>query len=92
MIAVAVSILLLGIVLGMRYRALVLVPTLGLTLTTVIAVGIAGGNAPGAIAAAVALVSCGLQFGYVFGAFIHFGVIADRVAKARFHHRPRVLR
>jgi hypothetical protein len=92
MIAVAVSILLLGIVLGMRFRALVLVPALGLTLTTVIAVGLAGRNAPGAIAAAAAVASCGLQFGYVLGAFIRFGVNADRVAKAPFHDRPRVLR
>jgi hypothetical protein len=88
MLSLGIATLLLGIALGMRFRAPALVPTLGLIFAAILLVGFMGGNRLIAIAAAAALTSCCLQVGYVLGAMARFGPISDRLPRSEMHEPP----
>ena len=92
MLSTGVSALLLGAVLGKRFRVLILVPALGLALVTTIAVGLAGGNGVLAILVAAALASCSLQIGYLLGAYTRLELTPDQFAKGAVRPQMRVVR
>src|SRR5690242_10323920 len=92
MIALAVSTLLLGVALGMRFKVLILVPALALALVTLAGVGLAGGNGVAARAVAAVLASCCLQLGYVAGAFARFSRSSGQSDKPSLQPHPRAVR
>jgi hypothetical protein len=83
MVSLAISALLLGTALGMRFKVLILLPALLVALAGTIGVGSAGGNSLFAIAIAAAIASCCLQLGYVGGAVMRFGLLPDGLVAPR---------
>jgi hypothetical protein len=92
MITLAISTLLLGAALSMRFKVLILVPAITLAFITVVTVGLAGGNGFFTIAIAAVLASGCLQLGYLFGAFARFGAVSARSAKSSLRPQPRAVR
>jgi len=62
--------LLMGMLLGQRFKVLVLVPTIGLSIIVTTLVGIAGGASSGEVVLASIAVGTGLQIGYLAGTFV----------------------
>jgi hypothetical protein len=88
MLSLGTSTLLLGAALAMRFRAPILVPTLGFVFAAILIVGLMGGNRFIAIATAAALASCCLQAGYLLIAFARFGMASYRSPKPGMHRPP----
>lgn len=78
--------LLVGAVLGLRYKVFVLIPAMSVGLIAAVATGVADGLNGWSIFFAVVLVSLGLQLGYLGGAASH--LIFGWVSSAQPHHIP----
>jgi hypothetical protein len=75
-------IFLIGVVLGLRFKVLILVPAIFVVTGYVVGVGIAHGDRAATLILMVALVATALQCGYLFGVLVH-AVIASVMERAR---------
>jgi hypothetical protein len=66
-IALVVINVLAGIALGLRYRVVILVPTLSLVMTFTVIVGVARGDHFWSIILAMVIVGTAVQLGYLIG-------------------------
>jgi hypothetical protein len=82
MLLVLVS-LLIGMVLGQRFKVLVLAPGIGLALIVTITVGLARADALWAIAVMSIAVVSSLQIGYLLGTGIRHLIVAARASRLR---------
>jgi hypothetical protein len=83
MLTLAIISLLTGILLGMRFKVLVLVPTVALAIGAVLAGGVAHHEQAGSIALAMLIAAVGLQVGYLGGLSGNHAVIVLRAARGR---------
>jgi hypothetical protein len=79
----AIITLLAGILLGTRFTYLVIVPATMFLSVAILAASAAHAESIGSIALAVVIASVGLQVGYVFGLFVHQGLLAFRASFRR---------
>jgi len=78
--------LLIGTILGQRFKALVLVPAVLLIVLLAICAGIVGTNPAWSVGACAAMALVGLQFGYLLGIGIRYLRVlarANRLAALR---------
>jgi hypothetical protein len=75
--------LLIGIVLGQRFKMLVLVPSVALTLVLTIGIGLGNAETLGAIFAMVFATIASLQVGYLAGLGIRQLAVAARANRLR---------
>jgi hypothetical protein len=75
--------LLFGMALGQRFKVLVLVPAIALTLVLTIGTGIGHADALGAIVAMAVATIASLQVGYLSGTGIRHLVVAARASRLR---------
>jgi hypothetical protein len=73
---------LLGAILGMRFKVLVLIPV-GFAINAVVAAAIVRGDGLSTMLLADALVLCGLQLGYLGGMFARYRLVLARAASLR---------
>ncbi len=79
----AVISLLVGMVLGRRFKVLVLVPAIALTLMLTIGTGIVRADALWAIVATAVATIASLQIGYLAGTGIRHLMVAARASRLR---------
>jgi hypothetical protein len=75
MLMVSVIAALFGVILGLRFKVLVLVPTMLLVLAAALADGISRGQTPVHIVAAALIGLAALQVGYLAGVAIRFACV-----------------
>ena len=78
MMTIAMIALLIGALLGLRFRVFILVPAIVIGSATILSVGIARSDSIWPTLLATALAITALQVGYLSGAVVHFSI-----AKAR---------
>jgi hypothetical protein len=72
-----------GMVLGFRFKALVLVPTIALGWALAVTTGALGGDAWSSIALTMAAVALAVQAGYIGGIVVRRLMVAARVNRRR---------
>jgi hypothetical protein len=77
--------LLVGAVLGMRFKVFVLIPAIGLTVPIILAVGMIRGESVASFAVTAILAGACLQIGYLAGAVTRYTIAA---AGAGRRHSP----
>jgi uncharacterized membrane protein len=75
--------LLAGMVLGQRFKVLILIPAIAVALFGAICAGILLGQNPWSIALMSIGVTTGLQIGYLMGTAIRFFLVASRTLRLR---------
>jgi hypothetical protein len=89
-VAFAVTVFLIGAILGLRFRVVVLIAPVIVGFVAIVAVGIASGNGAGLILFVVFLGLTALQLGYVAGAVIRcFATKSQRARGLGRNHRDR---
>ena len=88
MVMLLIFTMLIGAVLGMRFKVLVLVPATALVVLLIAAAGIAHGDGAGVILLAMVLAAVGLQMGYLGGTGTRFAMAAARAPRLRSHGAP----
>jgi hypothetical protein len=83
MLTIAIITLLTGVPLGMRFKVLVLVPTVALAMVAVFAGGVAPHEEAGSIALAILIATVGLQVGYLGGLCANQALMVIRAARVR---------
>ena len=83
MTILAISAVLIGTVLGLRFTVWILVPGIAFALFAAVATGVAHRHGLGAVALAMLLCAVGLQLGYLFGAATRYVMTAARSPRAR---------
>lgn len=83
MLVLIVSMMLVGAVLGARFKVLILVPAIALASTANVASGIVRGDSVSTILIAAAIAAVGLQIGYLCGIVGHY---VGTVARAHSSH------
>jgi hypothetical protein len=83
MSTLAIVTLLTGALLGMRFKVLVLVPTVALAIVAVLAGGIAHHEEAGSIGLAMLIATIGLQVGYLGGLAANQAIMVVRAARVR---------
>ena len=78
MLTLSLVSLLVGAVLGMRFKALILLPAIFATLLAILAVGISSAAAFSVIALAMVLATTCLQLGYLVGVAMRHAVALTR--------------
>jgi hypothetical protein len=73
--------ILVGAVLGMRFRVLVLIPAIGLTVATILAAGMIRGESVASFAITAILAGSGLQIGYLAGAIARYATAPGRTGR-----------
>jgi hypothetical protein len=74
---------LIGVVLGLRFKVLILIPIIGLALGMVAVHGIAVEDGVWWLVGKMVVVATFLQLGYVGGSILQFGVCATRAGNGR---------
>ena len=69
---------LFGAVLGMRFKVFILIPMIAITSLMVITGGLATGGSVSGTLIAVGLAASFLQFGYLGGALVRYGMVPAR--------------
>jgi hypothetical protein len=82
MLIVMLISILVGAVLGMRFKVVILVPGVAFGLFAVTAAGLAHRDSLGTVALVMVLIATGLQLGYLFGTATRFVVAGARPAPA----------
>jgi hypothetical protein len=80
--------ILVGAVLGLRFKALVFVPIIGLALATIGVAGIAHGEDVWSLATTTVVVATFLQLGYFGASALQFGIGAARATDHRRASMP----
>jgi hypothetical protein len=89
MIAFALTGLIIGVILGLRFKVLVLVPVTVLAALATVAVGVNGSQASRLIIMWTVVVSLCLQMGYVLGAWAIADLFSPHRSRLRLgHSRP----
>jgi uncharacterized membrane protein len=70
--------ILVGAVLGMRFRVLILIPVMGFAI--IAGIGAARGEAPSLIVTAMIFVAIALQLGFLVGSATRFILVASRIS------------
>ena len=83
MMIFAVISMLIGMVLGQRFKVLVLLPAVAIVLPLTIAMEVARADPPGPIALISIAVIASLQIGYLVGTGIRHFVVAARASRRR---------
>ncbi len=83
MLMVALMTLMTGLVLGMRYRFLILVPATGFAVTVILAAGLAHPGDVGSLVIAMLIAAICLQAGYVTGLCARYAAVMMRAARMR---------
>ena len=83
MMTLAIISLLAGMVLGQRFKVLILVPATALALAFTVGVGIAQAEAVWSIVQMAAVTAAALQIGYLAGIGIRHGLVAARASRVR---------
>jgi len=86
MLILAMNGFLIGVVLGLRFKMLVLVPTIGLVLAMVATTGAGTWQLVGTMI----VVATSLQLGYLGGGILQFSVFAKRAADHRGTSMPAI--
>ena len=81
MTTLATTAILIGAVLGLRFKVLVLVPAIVFGATAVLGLGMAHNNSVWSILVAMGSAITALQAGYLAGAGIHFVIAGMRIRK-----------
>jgi hypothetical protein len=76
-------ILLIGAVLGMRFKVLILIHTIGFALIAILAGGIVRGDSASAILIAAVLAWICLQIGYLCGIMTRYSIAMARARRTR---------
>lgn len=76
------SMMAIGLLLGLRFKIFVLVPSIGIILVVGAGMGIGQGDRPVLVVLLTCLTITALQVGYVAGAIVYFGTKA-RLTKIR---------
>ena len=87
MIIMAISALLIGALLSMRYKVLVLIPVLGIGLAAIVAAGLVDGAPFSSIGVASLLFAVCLQVGYIVGGVTRLLVVSCRSLVNKFHQK-----
>jgi hypothetical protein len=74
---------LLGAILGMRFKVLILIPVIAFALIAILVGGVTRGDSVSAILFAIALVSIGLQLGYLTGIATRYTIALARAGRLR---------
>jgi len=69
-VALTIAVVLIGVILGLSFKALVLVPAMILGVAGIAAFGLANGWGAGSVLSKVALAALGLQIGFIVGGSI----------------------
>jgi hypothetical protein len=72
-----------GVLLGMRFRILLLIPVIGLAVIATLWVGILHADSASAIVSAAVLAWGGLQLGYFCGAVTRYRIALSRIGHPR---------
>ena len=83
MLTLATITLLARILLGMRFKVLVLALTVALTMVAVFAGGVAHHEEAGSIALAIVIAAVGLEVGYLGGLCVSQAMMVMRAARVR---------
>ena len=83
MLMLATITLATGVLLGMRFKFLILVPASVFIVVAILTIGIAHADDAGSIAVAILIAVICLQAGYLGGLFAHYGVVVMRAARIR---------
>jgi hypothetical protein len=86
MSVVALIALMIGLVLGMRYRFLILVPATVLAVIAILAVGITHADDAGSMIIGMLIAAICLQAGYVTGLCARYAAVMMRAARMRRAH------
>jgi hypothetical protein len=82
MMTLAMVSLLVGIVLGQRFKVLVLMPTIAIALVLAIGAGVAHADPVWWIVLLGTAAATSLQVGYLIGAGIHYVLVAARASRS----------
>ena len=88
MMTLAFSAILVGTALGMRFKALILLPTTAIGLAAITAAGAVRGSGLTSIVVEALLTIIGLQVGYLLGLTIRYVAEKPKVAEARASRSP----
>ena len=80
--------ILVGIALGLRFKFLILLPTIGVSLATVAVNGILRGDATWQLVVTMVVVATFLQLGYVVGCVLRFAAGAVSANRLRRPSKP----
>jgi hypothetical protein len=81
---VAMLCILIGVLLGLRFKVLILLPAVAVALPVIIAGGVVHGDRPFRIFLCSVLAAAAIQFGYVLGACARLLIVrASRLRAAR---------
>jgi hypothetical protein len=83
MLMVALIALMTGLVLGMRYRFLILIPATVLAVIAILAVGLTHADDIGSMVFAMLIAAICLQAGYVTGLCARYAAVMMRAARMR---------
>ena len=72
---------LIGAMLGLRFKVFILVPAISISSVAIFGIGIAHGSGIWSVLLAAFLAITALQIGYLAGATVHFGITRARVRK-----------
>jgi hypothetical protein len=78
MMTLAMISLLVGMVLGQRFKVLILVPAMALALVLAVGTGVASADTVWSIVLMAAATTAGLQIGYFVGVGIRYVMVATR--------------
>jgi len=78
MMTIAMIALLIGALLGLRFRVFILVPAIVLASATILSVGMARSDSTWPTLLATVLAITALQVGYLSGAVVHFSIAKVR--------------
>lgn len=83
MLTPAIVSLLVGMVLGHRFKVLILVPAIFLAILFAVGSGVARAETAWTVVATAAIAACGLQIGYLFGTGIRRIMVLARASRLR---------
>ena len=83
MLAIAMITFMTGILLGMRFRFLILIPATVFAFVAILAVGIAHADDASSMMVAMVIAAICLQAGYIGGLFGRFAAVVMRAARIR---------
>ena len=92
MMILAIISLLVGMVLGQRFKVLILGPAILLAFLTVISIGIARGDSAWTVVLTTIMVNVGLQTGYLLGISIRRSLASAHASKQRTETLANTLR
>ncbi len=67
-----------GALLGMRFKVLILIPTVGIAVIAILCLGVLRGDAASAILFPAALAWAALEFGYLCGSATRYSIVRAR--------------